>query len=152
MSLSKLTLRAKLLIASALVLTITVIVVILFNYFSMYNNYLALYKNFQNRVAKNISSLIAKELNKDTSGLIMFAKSVNGDTTKDIVERYGSILDETRDAVGISSIIIAFDDGVMINTSNISLGGDYDHRNENWYKEARKHNGIYKGNYGRFVR
>ena len=143
MSLSKLTLRAKLLIASALVLTITVIVVILFNYFSMYNNYLALYKNFQNRVAKNISSLIAKELNKDTSGLIMFAKSVNGDTTKDIAERYGSILDETRDAVGISSIIIAFDDGVMINTSNISLGGDYDHRNENWYKEARKHNGIY---------
>ncbi len=39
MSLSNLTLRAKLLIASALVLTITVIVLILFNYFSMYSKF-----------------------------------------------------------------------------------------------------------------
>ena len=119
MNLSKLSLRAKLLIASTAVLVLTVIVLILFNYFSMYNNYMELYKGFQNRISGNISEILAKELNKDTSSLNIFAKSIYGDNTEDIKTRYSGFLDAIRDNVGVSSVVIAFDDGLIFHSSNI---------------------------------
>ena len=143
MSLSKLSLRAKLLIASTVVLVITVIVLILFNYFSMYSNYMELYKGFQNRISRNISEILSKELNKDISNLTIFAKSINGDTTEDIKTRFSGILDAIKDTVGVSSVAIAFDDGLIFHSSNIKYGADYNHKNENWYQEAVNHNGIY---------
>ena len=91
-----LSLRAKLLIASASALVVTVLVLILFNYFSMHNSSMNLYKNIQNRVTDNIATILGKDFDKYTSGLTMLAKSMNAETTKELIEKYEKAFIETK--------------------------------------------------------
>ena len=138
-----LSLRAKLLIASASALVVTVLVLILFNYFSMHNSSMNLYKSIQNRVTDNIATILGKDFDKYTSGLTMLAKSMNADTTKELIEKYEKAFIETKNTLGVSNIIVAFNNGTFYSVNNLGLDDNYDHRTRDWYKDGIAHNGVY---------
>lgn len=138
-----LSLKAKLLIVSAAALIITVLVLILFNYFSMHSNSLTLYKNIQNRVTDNIATIIGKDFDRYTSGITMLAKSMTGENPKELVETYKLAFEETKNTLGVSNIMAAFDDGTFYSVNNLGLSADYDHRKRDWYKDGVKYNGVY---------
>ncbi len=143
MSQVHLSLRAKLLIVSAAALIMTVLVLISFNYFSMYTSSMNLYKNIQNRVTDNIATILGKDFDKYTSGMRMLAKSMTGESPEDLVEKYKLAFEETKNTLGISNIMAAFDDGTFYSVNNLGLGSDYDHRTRGWYKDGLAHNGVY---------
>ncbi len=143
MSQIHLSLRAKLLIVSAAALIMTVLVLISFNYFSMYTSSMNLYKNIQNRVTDNIATILGKDFDKYTSGMRMLAKSMTGENPEDLVEKYKLAFEETKNTLGISNVMAAFDDGTFYSVNNLGLGSDYDHRTRGWYKDGLAHNGVY---------
>ncbi len=143
MSQIHLSLRAKLLIVSAAALIMTVLVLISFNYFSMYTSSMNLYKNIQNRVTDNIATILGKDFDKYTSGMRMLAKSMTGENPEDLVEKYKLAFEETKNTLDISNVMAAFDDGTFYSVNNLGLGSDYDHRTRGWYKDGLAHNGVY---------
>ena len=143
MSQIHLSLRAKLLIVSAAALIMTVLVLISFNYFSMYTSSMNLYKNIQNRVTDNIATILGKDFDKYTSGMRMLAKSMTGENPEDLVEKYKLAFEETKNTIDISNVMAAFDDGTFYSVNNLGLGSDYDHRTRGWYKDGLAHNGVY---------
>lgn len=134
MSQIHLSLRAKLLIVSAAALIMTVLVLISFNYFSMYTSSMNLYKNIQNRVTDNIATILGKDFDKYTSGMRMLAKSMTGENPEDLVEKYKLAFEETKNTLGISNVMAAFDDGTFYSVNNLGLGSDYDHRTRDGIK------------------
>ena len=143
MSKFHLSLRAKLLIVSAAALIMTVLVLISFNYFSMYNSSMTLYKNIQNRVTDNIATILGKDFDRYTSGITMLAKSMTGESPEDLVEKYKLAFEETKSTLGVSNIMAAFDDGTFYSVNNLGLDSDYDHRTRDWYRDGLAHNGVY---------
>ena len=143
MSKFHLSLRAKLLIVSAAALTITVLVIISFNYYSMYNSSMNIYKSIQNRITDDIAIILGKDFDKYTSGMVMLAKSMNGDTPEELVAKYKQAFNETKNTLGVSNIIVAFDDGTFYSVNTLNLGANYDHRTKAWYKDGVAHNGVY---------
>ncbi len=138
-----LSLRAKLLIVSAAVLIMTVLVLISFNYFSMHTNFMNLYKSIQNRVTDNIAAILDKDFDGYTSGITMLAKSMNGSTPEYLVRRYKTAFEETKNTLGVSNIMAAFDDGTFYSVNDLKLGADYDHRVRDWYKNGLNYNGVF---------
>ncbi len=137
-----LSLRAKLLIVSA-ALIMTVLVLISFNYFSMHTNFMNLYKSIQNRVTDNIAAILGKDFDGYTSGITMLAKSMNGSTPEYLVRRYKTAFEETKNTLGVSNIMAAFDDGTFYSVNDLKLGADYDHRVRDWYKNGLNYNGVF---------
>ena len=127
-----LSLRAKLLIASASALVVTVLVLISFNYFSMYNSSMNLYKTIQNRITDNIATILGKDFDRYTSGLTILAKSMDAETTKELIEKYEQAFIETKKTLGVSNIIVAFNNGTFYSVNDLGLGADYDHRTRDW--------------------
>ncbi len=138
-----LSLRAKLLIVSAAALIMTVLVLISFNYFSMHTNFMNLYKSIQNRVTDNIAAILGKDFDGYTSGITMLAKSMNGSTPEYLVRRYKTAFEETKNTLGVSNIMAAFDDGTFYSVNDLKLGADYDHRVRDWYKNGLNYNGVF---------
>ncbi len=138
-----LSLRAKLLIVSAAALIMTVLVLISFNYFSMHTNFMNLYKSIQNRVTDNIAAILGKDFDGYTSGISMLAKSMNGSTPEYLVRRYKTAFEETKNTLGVSNIMAAFDDGTFYSVNDLKLGADYDHRVRDWYKNGLNYNGVF---------
>ena len=138
-----LSLRAKLLIVSAAALIMTVLVLISFNYFSMHTNFMNLYKSIQNRVTDNIAAILDKDFDGYTSGITMLAKSMNGSTPEYLVRRYKTAFEETKNTLGVSNIMAAFDDGTFYSVIDLHLGADYDHRVREWYKNGLNYNGVF---------
>ncbi len=138
-----LSLRAKLLIVSAAALIMTVLVLISFNYFSMHTNFMNLYKSIQNRVTDNIDAILDKDFDGYTSGITMLAKSMNGSTPEYLVRRYKTAFEETKNTLGVSNIMAAFDDGTFYSVIDLKLGADYDHRVRDWYKNGLNYNGVF---------
>ncbi len=138
-----LSLRAKLLIVSAAALIMTVLVLISFNYFSMHTNFMNLYKSIQNRVTDNIAAILDKDFDGYTSGITMLAKSMNGSTPEYLVRRYKTAFEETKNTLGVSNIMAAFDDGTFYSVNDLKLGADYDHRVRDWYKNGLNYNGVF---------
>ena len=138
-----LSLRAKLLIVSAAALIMTVLVLISFNYFSMHTNFMNLYKSIQNRVTDNIAAILGKDFDGYTSGITMLAKSMNGSTPEYLVRRYKTAFEETKNTLGVSNILAAFDDGTFYSVNDLKLGADYDHRVRDWYKNGLNYNGVF---------
>ncbi len=138
-----LSLRAKLLIVSAAALIMTVLVLISFNYFSMHTNFMNLYKSIQNRVTDNIAAILDKDFDGYTSGITMLAKSMNGSTPEYLVRRYKTAFEETKNTLGVSNIMAAFDDGTFYSVIDLKLGADYDHRVRDWYKNGLNYNGVF---------
>ena len=138
-----LSLRAKLLIVSAAALIMSVLVLISFNYFSLHTNFMNLYKSIQNRVTDNIAAILGKDFDGYTSGITMLAKSMNGSTPEYLVRRYKTAFEETKNTLGVSNIMAAFDDGTFYSVNDLKLGADYDHRVRDWYKNGLNYNGVF---------
>lgn len=136
-----LSLKAKLLITSAVTLVITVLVLISFNYSSMYKSSMNLYISIQNRVASNTATILSRDFDIYTNGLTMLAKTLKGNTPQDILSSYNNAFMETKNALGVSNVIVAFDDGAFYSTND--MGADYDHRTRDWYKNSMAHNEMH---------
>ena len=141
-----LSLRAKLMIVSTVVLIETVVVLILINYFTMNKNYFNLYNNFQNRVTSNVATILSKDFEKFTTTISMYAETIHAENTDEVGEIYAPTLDDARKALKVSSIYLSFDNGARYVTSNTKLARNYDHRKRQWYIEGRKVNGVYISN------
>ena len=102
----------------------------------MHSNSLTLYKNIQNRVTDNIATIIGKDFDRYTSGITMLAKSMTGENPKELVETYKLAFEETKNTLGVSNIMAAFDDGTFYSVNNLGLSADYDHRKRDWYKDG----------------
>ena len=134
-----LSLRTRLLLVTTAILAITVIVLIIFNYKSTQDTMMQTYEVSQKNLTRDLSKIVSKDFEKYISGLKQFSYSLNLDETKDI-RHIQTNIDNTYKNLGISTLAVAFEDGVYALSSNAQVTKDFDPRTRGWYKE-----GINKG-------